>query len=264
MGLGRLRTVALCLVLATGACTPSSPAPTEPPTSTAPVATPTPERVPSTAAEVWELNQAMSGGWPAMHLFRDNADVDVDGATWEPRRWTWRPDPQAADRRLALLAAPEGRSFVVYSDGSVATALEGGGVGWGCLAFAPLAPGTYELLAPDLLELHARADAPSEAVDLWLGITAVESATWGEAEGGRSLAVVPTEWGRGAGLAAAEIAWDQVQLLASTGGEEAPAHLRDQLICHALGAPDKETWNLEPWRPDVGLPATLLAQCNPT
>ncbi len=39
--------------------------------------------------------------------------------------------------------------------------------------------------------------------------------------------------------------------------------MHDQLTCHALGAPDKETWNLEPWRPDVGLLAVLAAACNP-
>jgi hypothetical protein len=34
-------------------------------------------------------------------------------------------------------------------------------------------------------------------------------------------------------------------------------------VCHAVGAPDKSTWNLEPWRPDVGLILTATAQCNP-
>jgi hypothetical protein len=40
--------------------------------------------------------------------------------------------------------------------------------------------------------------------------------------------------------------------------------MRDQLACHALGAPDKATWNLEPWRPDVGLLLIMAAGCNPT
>ena len=37
-----------------------------------------------------------------------------------------------------------------------------------------------------------------------------------------------------------------------------------QLRCHALGVPGKETWNLEPWRPEVDYLAYLLARCNPT
>ena len=40
--------------------------------------------------------------------------------------------------------------------------------------------------------------------------------------------------------------------------------MHDQFLCHALGAADKATWNLEPWRPDVGSMATLVARCNPT
>ena len=40
--------------------------------------------------------------------------------------------------------------------------------------------------------------------------------------------------------------------------------MNDQFLCHALGAADKATWNLEPWRPDVGEMATLAARCNPT
>uniref|UniRef100_UPI002028F971 DUF2599 domain-containing protein n=1 Tax=Actinotalea sp. C106 TaxID=2908644 RepID=UPI002028F971 len=80
-------------------------------------------------------------------------------------------------------------------------------------------------------------------------------------EGGRSLAVVPTAWARQAGSAGVEAVWAEVAAL----GEEASGNqMRDQLTCHALGAPDKASWNLEPWRPDVGLLETLAALCNPT
>ena len=41
------------------------------------------------------------------------------------------------------------------------------------------------------------------------------------------------------------------------------ARVLGQGLAHALGAPDKDSWNLEPWRPDVGLLATLTARCNP-
>ena len=40
--------------------------------------------------------------------------------------------------------------------------------------------------------------------------------------------------------------------------------MRAQLECHQLGAPDKETWNLEPWRPDVSAVDMIAARCNPS
>ncbi|WP_169513511.1 DUF2599 domain-containing protein [Agromyces italicus] len=38
---------------------------------------------------------------------------------------------------------------------------------------------------------------------------------------------------------------------------------RDQLVCHIANAWDKRPWNLDSWRPNVGYPATVAAQCNP-
>ncbi|BDZ41566.1 hypothetical protein GCM10025865_08650 [Paraoerskovia sediminicola] len=93
-----------------------------------------------------------------------------------------------------------------------------------------------------------------------LGADPLESATWGTAEGGRSLAVDPTEWARHAGVAGLDATWAAV--VAAQPDADTPG-MRDQLECHALGAPDKATWNLEPWRPDVGLVEVALARCNP-
>ncbi|MCO7275335.1 MULTISPECIES: DUF2599 domain-containing protein [Cellulosimicrobium] len=94
-----------------------------------------------------------------------------------------------------------------------------------------------------------------------LGTQAVRSTDWGEREGGRSLAVDPTAWARAAGQAGQELVWAQV--VAAEPEADTPT-MHDQLVCHAVGAPDKATWNLEPWRPDVGLLATMAARCNPT
>jgi hypothetical protein len=94
-----------------------------------------------------------------------------------------------------------------------------------------------------------------------LGTQAVRSTDWGEREGGRSLAVDPTAWARAAGRAGQELVW--AQLVAAEPEADIPT-MHDQLVCHAVGAPDKATWNLEPWRPDVGLLATMAARCNPT
>ncbi|QUC01716.1 DUF2599 domain-containing protein [Cellulosimicrobium cellulans] len=107
--------------------------------------------------------------------------------------------------------------------------------------------------------------ATTDAAEAWdvvvpLGTRAVRSTDWGEREGGRSLAVDPTAWARAAGQAGRELVWAQV--VAAEPEADTPT-MHDQLVCHAVGAPDKATWNLEPWRPDVGLLATMSARCNP-
>ncbi|MBM7818467.1 hypothetical protein JOE63_000944 [Cellulosimicrobium cellulans] len=109
----------------------------------------------------------------------------------------------------------------------------------------------------------ATGAGPAAAWDVvvTLGTQAVRSADWGEREGGRSLAVDATAWARAAGRAGQELVWAQV--LAAEPEADTPT-MHDQLVCHAVGAPDKATWNLEPWRPDVGLLATMAARCNPT
>lgn len=40
--------------------------------------------------------------------------------------------------------------------------------------------------------------------------------------------------------------------------------LQDQLDCHAAVAPpNKESWNLDTWRPDPGVLGTINDECNP-
>lgn len=94
-----------------------------------------------------------------------------------------------------------------------------------------------------------------------LGTSVVASASWGDREGGRSLAVTPTDWGRVSGATGSATAW--ADLLAVEPEADTPG-METQLQCHLLGARDKATWNLEPWRPDLGLVEYALARCNPT
>lgn len=172
-------------------------------------------------------------------------------------RWTWGRG-RAGDGQLALVAAPEGTQFTVLGDRSiVVTDADGVAV----VGIAPLDVGTFELLAGDLLQLGAHPAQPNSPVHAWFGETAVLSATWGYAEGGRSMALEPSDWTRAAGEAGVVMAWQHIEQVAP---DDATAGMHDQLVCHAVGAPDKPTWNLEPWRPDVGLLAVLAAMCNPT
>lgn len=98
-------------------------------------------------------------------------------------------------------------------------------------------------------------------VEFEVSMLALERVEWaGDLEGGRSLQVFPTKWGRSGSQAAQAAVWESVIALEP----EAESDVMDkQLRCHALGAPDKESWNLEPWRPDVPYLDYLLARCNP-
>ena len=104
------------------------------------------------------------------------------------------------------------------------------------------------------------ADFPL-VVTTHLGTSVVASTSWGEREGGRSLAVTPTDWGRVSGATGSVFAW--ADLLAADPTADTPG-MEEQLQCHLLGARDKASWNLEPWRPAVSLVEYALARCNPT
>ena len=103
-------------------------------------------------------------------------------------------------------------------------------------------------------------DGADGAPGAWVTGVAVEATEWGEREGGRSLAVTPSAWARGGGAAARELLW--AQLVAAQPEADTPS-MQAQLECHELGAPDKATWNLEPWRPEVDGVEMIRSRCNP-
>lgn len=73
--------------------------------------------------------------------------------------------------------------------------------------------------------------------------------------------VRPTRAGRAALGEQIDVAWDQVV----ARGVPDRAGLRQQFMCHPLSfvARGKRTWDLETWRPTVGLKRTLTELCNP-
>ncbi len=159
---------------------------------------------------------------------------------------------------VAWVAPPRGGGVEPQGDGSVVVRDAGGGV------VAALGAPTSADGAPAGWRVHGEVlalDAGPGAASFVVGTAALVSATWGEAEGGRSLAVVPGGWVRVGSLAA------QAALAAhleAAEPEAATPSMRAQLWCHALGAPDKDAWNLEPWRPDVGTVTMIATRCNPT
>lgn len=166
------------------------------------------------------------------------------------------PDPGRDAAEPPRVALVSGGTLVPNADGSV-TVRDGGAAVGGLTA--PRGA-RFESLDDTHLRVRAAGDGAGGAVATSLGTEAVARADWGEREGGRSLAVEPTGWAREAGRAGADVAWSQ--LVAADPEVDTPT-MRDQLECHAIGARDKDTWNLEPWRPDVGLVTTLAARCNP-
>lgn len=185
------------------------------------------------------------------------------------------PEDDAPQADVLALAAPEGATLTVLADDSVVvrdgdggflvglTPPEVTGVGTsGTARAAPvlsLATPADDLVVWTLTEPDGLAGARITAD---VASTAVRSADWADRgdEGGRSLVVVPTAFGRSGTLAADEGLWAQV---AAVGPDAATDGMHDQLTCHVLGAPDKASWNLEPWRPEVDALAMLAARCNP-
>lgn len=149
----------------------------------------------------------------------------------------------------ATLTAPDGTTLDVLADGSALVRADDGTIAAG------ITPTKARLDDDGTVTLSA-----SSGAELWLADAAVTSLDWGEREGGRSLAVTPTAWGRSGSQAAGEMVWAAV---AAQPEADTPS-MRDQLDCHRLGAPDKATWNLEPWRPQVDSITLLASRCNPT
>jgi hypothetical protein len=202
-----------------------------------------------------------------------------------------QPDESAPGlRTVTLTLAPGGTARLalvspgaldVDSDGSI-TVLDGAGTP--VAAITPPEPPQDAADAPrievvDTDATHARVEVgdrvrptqgPSPSgtasptapltVTFAVGTHALDGATWGDNEGGRSLAVDPADWARHAGQAGLDLIRTQLVAVEPDAGSTT---MGDQLVCHAVGAPDKSTWNLEPWRPDVGLILTATAQCNP-
>ncbi|MCX6469324.1 MAG: DUF2599 domain-containing protein [Corynebacteriales bacterium] len=82
---------------------------------------------------------------------------------------------------------------------------------------------------------------------------------------GTSVQVYPTASGRAAqGAGDNATAWAEV--LADDPGADTPG-MRAQFDCHwtfaRIVAPDKPSWNLEPWRPVVSAQQMIDDRCNP-
>jgi hypothetical protein len=102
-------------------------------------------------------------------------------------------------------------------------------------------------------------------VDPYADLPLIDHTDWTENIDGARLLVYPTEAGRRDTFPGTEErAWQEV--LGLSPDADTPG-MRDQFVCHWVWAravqPNKESWNLEPWRPAVGYQAVVQATCNP-
>lgn len=94
-------------------------------------------------------------------------------------------------------------------------------------------------------------------VDVWIGRQVIAHVTTGEEGGAPRYSVIRTAFGQavlGGGLATPgareffeDTGWQQA--LTIEPALTAPESLKQQFDCHVLGAPNKEAWNLEAFRP---------------
>lgn len=279
---------ALALALVTafatslGACANREPAPDAAAATSSPAptdSTPTVAADPAALAEVARTaGTPLGSGDVTLVVAAPTAPVSVaaqdDGSALLTVAVAGDPDPEQStgtgtrpDRLAAVLAAPPGLVFEVLTDRSVTVTASMGAV-VGALFPVTVVDGAGNRLTarlatragdPTLLDVLVSA-GPTGAATLTFGADALVSAVWGDREGGRSLAVVPAVWVRAGSLAAQEALWSA---LVTAEPDADSTSMRDQLTCHALGAPTKESWNLEPWRPAVDSFTLLAARCNP-
>ncbi|PXX70707.1 uncharacterized protein DUF2599 [Nocardia tenerifensis] len=129
----------------------------------------------------------------------------------------------------------------------------------------PVSPITTTLSTTPQPRTSTATPSTTPATDPFAGMPLIDHADWTTAVDGPRLRVYPTPAGRQDTFPGAdERAWQEV--IAQAPDADAPG-MHDQFRCHWIWArlvePDKPSWNLEPWRPAVGYPATVEARCNP-
>lgn len=131
----------------------------------------------------------------------------------------------------------------------------------------------YELRRDVVVQVVAHHGAAYPVVaDPWVFIDLIKDATWELEQGGWTLHVTPTTWARAqaGGYLPGAAGWNELYSKYKDVGRGIRSNLngmRDQYICHqvfvAIRYPNKPTWNLDEWRPDVGYLNTVNASCNP-
>ncbi len=124
---------------------------------------------------------------------------------------------------------------------------------------------TYFTTDGTTLTQHVAHNVPGTAypvtADPWWAPARVDHIVWVNTPWGRSLHVYMTWYGYTTSFVVPGTAFNEVMQKAGIGWS---GSMYNQFVCHAdLAPPWKESWNLDTWRPDVGLLKTIAKRCNP-
>ncbi len=177
------------------------------------------------------------------------------------------------------VALPSGAHIEVLGNGGlVFVSADGNSLGgfsppWATDANGKAVATTYQVQGNTVVQQVQTEESTSYPVvaDPYLWIDLISSASWSYHSGyGWTLAVIPTGWARAnaGGYLIGTYDWNELYSKYRNYGLNTNLNgMRDQLICHqqivALRAPNKPSWNLDEWRPDVGYLQTVNASCNP-
>lgn len=182
------------------------------------------------------------------------------------------------------LSLPDSATLQQQQDGSIAilngpTFIGGVAAPWATDAAGNDVPTTYQINGHALTQ-HVQPTPETQypiVADPWIGIALVSKTVWQwqASYGGYTLSVYPTWWGRAGVYPTLGVGtyfwlrsafWDEVKAK-TPGTRENTNSMRDQFYCHVdvvrLRAPNKESWNLDTWRPSVSYATMLARQCNP-
>lgn len=215
--------------------------------------------------------------------YRDSAastDTAVQPLEQSVRLETVVRDGSAPTAYTYPVSLPAGAGMAVQEDGSVLiSGADGTSLGAFAAPWAKDANGTdipthYEVQGASLVQVIDHTTTAGVAypvvADPWLWRDLIHSASWTYHSGyGWTLKVQPTDWQRFFnGYAPAVAGWNELYSKYRNHGLNTNlGSMKNQYICHVLivswYAPDKSTWDLDEWRPDVGLTDTINHKCNP-
>lgn len=205
----------------------------------------------------------------AVQVFDDSARIlTVLNGIGSPSEYVYHVDLPAGGR---IEKDDSGGLLVLDSQDAL---IGGFAAPWAVDSVGEKIPTHYEVrgdLVVQVVEHLGRNTSYPVVADPWLWRDLISSASWRYISPyGYSLYVVPTRWARlfPGSYPVGVAGWNELYskykdrgLNVNLGG------MKDQFICHqqvvAVVEPNKPSWNIDEWRPDVSYLGTVNARCNP-
>ena len=175
------------------------------------------------------------------------------------------------------LELPEGAKLEKTENGEITIfTKEGAFIGgilapWAIDALGVAVPTSYQIEGDQLIQIVDHLNGSFQypiIADPWLGNKLIISAAWKNLASGASLRVSPTAFARSMAVTPASYnvgvaGWTELSKRYPIPYNK--NSMKNQYICHQIApaAALKSTWNLDEWRPDVGLLETVNKLCNP-